>query len=66
MGFDLYEGTNFFGDEFSVLYTSVPVERYVELSELTADPQARSEFLAVAQVDRGQVLQSDVSGSRSV
>lgn len=49
VGFDLYEGTNFFGDEFSVLYTSVPVERYVELSELTADPQALSEFRALAQ-----------------
>lgn len=32
--FDLRRGTNYFQDEFSVLYAVVPLEKYIELEEL--------------------------------
>ena len=31
--FKLFEGTNVFGDDFYVLYDSVPIEKYVEMEE---------------------------------
>lgn len=46
--FDLFDGRNHFGDEFQVLFCSVPHERYVELSELAAEADTRSAFRAIA------------------
>lgn len=33
MPFDLYNGTNGFGDEFCVLYLTVPIDQYMQLTE---------------------------------
>jgi len=45
--FQLYEGTNFFGDEFQVLYCAVNHERYVELSELAGDEETSRSIRAI-------------------
>lgn len=47
--FVLQDGTNGFGDEFSLLYLSAPLERYVELAERHEDPKVRLAFRQVAE-----------------
>lgn len=37
----LCDGTNYFGDEFCVLYARLPIERYVEAAELEKNKAAR-------------------------
>jgi hypothetical protein len=48
--FGLYEATNGFADEFNVLYLSVPLDRYVELSGMAEDASARRHFREIANV----------------
>ena len=38
----LYEGTNYFADEFCVLYASVPIDQYVEAAEYEHNQEARA------------------------
>jgi len=47
--FELMNGTNFFGDEFSVLFARVPVEAYAELGELEANPKSEKSFRTIAE-----------------
>jgi len=44
----LYDGTNFFGDEFCVLYARVPIDAYVEASELEHNEDARKAATSIA------------------
>jgi Abortive infection C-terminus len=53
--FDLYEGTNGFGDEFHLLYLRTPLTSYVEWAERAEDPQVRHQFAIVADAV-GEVL----------
>lgn len=46
---ELYEGTNFFGDEFTVLYFSAPLAQYVELAEREQDKTAAPAFRTLAE-----------------
>lgn len=46
--FELREGTNFFGDEFSALYLVAPLEQYVELAEEVNDPDTKFAFQIIA------------------
>jgi len=46
--FQLLEGTNYFGDEFSGLYAKVSLEEYVELDELHAVPEIRISLKHIA------------------
>jgi hypothetical protein len=46
--FDLYEGTNFFGDDFLVLHADVPLAQYLTLSEMVDDQGARRRFRDIA------------------
>jgi len=46
--FELHEGTNGFGDEFSVLYWSAPFDRYIEAAEWKDNPAYRSAFEQIA------------------
>ncbi len=46
--FEIHEGTNGFGDKFDVLYLRVPLERYVELSKMAEEREARQHFRAIA------------------
>jgi hypothetical protein len=39
--FEIYEGTNGFGDEFELLYMKAPMNRYLELADLHVDPQGK-------------------------
>jgi hypothetical protein len=48
--FELHAGTNGFGDEFHVLYLSVPLEQYVELSRLAEERETKQRFTAIASV----------------
>lgn len=48
--FTLSEGTNFFGDEFSVLHASVPIEKYIELTEMKGDPKNSVAFREISAV----------------
>lgn len=47
--FDMYEATNFFGDEFSVLYFEAPLEEYVKLAELKEDLASKGAFRSIAE-----------------
>jgi len=47
--FDVYEGTNSFGDEFSVLYCLADLEKYVELGEQYEDRNARQAYRTIAE-----------------
>ncbi len=47
--FELSEGTNFFGDEFSLLCVSVDADRYVKLAELGEHPVRRFDFQRIAE-----------------
>jgi hypothetical protein len=46
--FELWEGTNSFGDEFSLLYASLPLEQYIALADMEHDDQARAYFRQIA------------------
>jgi hypothetical protein len=46
---DLYEGTNFFNDKFSVLRLRVPLTQYVELAEREEDSAQRLAFRKIAE-----------------
>ena len=48
--FELYEGTNGFGDEFHVLCLCMSLDRYVELSKMAEDDDARRRFSQIADV----------------
>jgi len=47
--FDLHDGTNSFGDEFSLLYLSAPLEQYVNIAERHEDPKGRQAFRQIAE-----------------
>ena len=47
--FILHEGTNSFGDEFSVLYLSAPMAQYVDLAERERDPASKASFRTLAE-----------------
>lgn len=47
--FSLRNGTNYFGDEFSVLHACAPLEVYTDLAELKEDPEARKDFQTIAE-----------------
>lgn len=46
--FELRDGTNGFGDEFSLLYLCVPLEKYVELGEIAESKKEQQTFGALA------------------
>lgn len=46
--FELWHATNGFADNFEVLHASVPVQRYVELSDLQDDAETRQLFRHIA------------------
>ena len=46
--FELHDGTNAFGDEFSLLHWSAPLEQYVALAERHEDPAAKQAFRQIA------------------
>lgn len=48
--FEIHQGTNGFGDDFSVLLASVPMERYVELAKLENDQVGRASVRSIAEV----------------
>src|SRR5436305_1407366 len=48
--FELFHGTNGFADEFYVLETTLPVERYVDLSVAKADAYGASTYNEVKNV----------------
>lgn len=45
--FRLFEGTNFFGDEFQLLYARLPVEQYVEFASLDRNRAAHEAATAL-------------------
>jgi len=47
--FDLVEGTNGFGDEFSVLYLLAPLEQYLQLAERSEKDRDRLAFRQIAE-----------------
>jgi hypothetical protein len=47
--FDLHDGTNSFGDEFSLLYLSTFLAQYVDLAERHEDPDSRQAFRQIAE-----------------
>jgi hypothetical protein len=47
--FELHDGTNSFGDEFSLLYLSAPLEQYVEIAEKHEDPKGKQAFREIAE-----------------
>jgi hypothetical protein len=47
--FELVDGTNYFQDEFSVLYARVPLEQYVELGEIQTDAASKQAFRLIAE-----------------
>lgn len=46
--FEIREGSNFFGDEFVVLYAELPITRYAEFVDRYSDPMNRHEFKQIA------------------
>lgn len=46
--FEIRDGTNYFHDEFSVLYARVPLHQYVELGEFHAAGQTEGHFKRIA------------------
>ncbi|KRE85814.1 hypothetical protein ASG75_09660 [Rhodanobacter sp. Soil772] len=46
--FELRTGTNYFNDDFSVLYYAAPMDRYIELSEQAADRDLKRNASAIA------------------
>lgn len=46
--FELWEGRNGFGDEFSLLYASLPLDQYIVLADMEHDDQSRIHFRCIA------------------
>ena len=46
--FEIREGTNGFGDEFSLLYVETSVDQYVELAKLDEDPSVKASLRQIA------------------
>lgn len=46
--FELRTGTNYFNDDFLVLYYAAPMDRYIELSERAADRELKRSTSAIA------------------
>lgn len=46
--FELWEGTNSFGDEFSLLYATLPLDQYIVLADMEHDDRARASFRQIA------------------
>ena len=46
--FEMWEGTNGFGDEFSLLYAQLPLDQYLALADMEHDEQARAHFRQIA------------------
>ena len=46
--FDLYDGTNLFGDKFSLLYLNTSVKQYVKFEEQSKDFQYRAAYKQIA------------------
>ena len=46
--FELREGTNFFGDEFCLLFLKAPLDQYVELAEQAEDADTRGHYRKIA------------------
>jgi hypothetical protein len=55
--FELWDGRNGFGDEFSVLYAGLPPDDYIRVADMQADPRAQAQFREIARalgdVDHG-------------
>ena len=47
--FELLDGTNYFGDKFSVLQAKVPVEQYTALAEIEAEAELKESFRTIAE-----------------
>jgi hypothetical protein len=47
--FELFRGTNGFGDEFCLLYMQAEMDKYVELAELVDDMQMRHDAKRAAE-----------------
>jgi len=47
--FELRDGTNGFGDEFSLLYYQAPTERYVKIDEQAEDSKTKNAFRDIAE-----------------
>ncbi|WP_089728787.1 abortive infection family protein [Candidatus Thiosymbion oneisti] len=47
--FEVHDGSNFFGDEFSVLYLSAPLDLYVELAAHQEDAGTKKEYRTIAE-----------------
>jgi hypothetical protein len=45
---ELGDATNVFGDQFLVLHTTIPIEKYVEVADKYAEPKSRIAFTTVA------------------
>lgn len=50
--FEIYNGTNGFGEEFELLYMKVPMTTYVELAELSVDRAVKSRASSIASAIR--------------
>jgi hypothetical protein len=48
MPFDLYNGTNGFGDKFCVLFLRAPVDLYMQLTDQYEDPRAKFSYYQIA------------------
>jgi len=46
--FELRTGTNYFNDEFSLLYYAAPMDRYIDMSERAADRELKRNASAIA------------------
>lgn len=46
--FEVWAGTNGFGDEFSLLYASLPLDEYIALADMEHDEAARAQFRQIA------------------
>jgi hypothetical protein len=47
--FELWDGTNGFGDEFSLLYYQAPLDRYVKIAEQAENPKNKNAFTEIAE-----------------
>lgn len=47
--FELWDGTNGFGDEFSLLYYQAPLERYVKIAEQAENSKEKNAFAEIAE-----------------
>ena len=47
--FELRQGTNYFQDEFAVLYAQLPLNQYAAIGELHATPAGKADFRRIAE-----------------